>query len=167
MARWKLMTPHYLHLVDKTEWEYKETTRDGKQKRMTVQVPRFLHPHDPGDWNNTWGHGQSLEGEIIVCTPGTGASRDYEFLGDPTPDMMPLDDEAAAISAKFTERWSYKPDGETSYSQSMIDKFQLEQAAAVSKPQQMEIAGLDKLLESVTALVQHSASAPAASPRRA
>jgi hypothetical protein len=168
MARWKLMTPHYINLEEPTEWEYQEITRDGKPRRAKMKVPRYLDPRDPGDWNNSWGHGANAEGEIIVCTPGTGASRDYAFLGDPTPDMMPLDDDASAISAKFTNRWAYKPDNaDTSYSQSMIDKFQVEMSQAASQPQKVEIEGLGAVLETMTALLAAQAQqSAAASPLR-
>ena len=44
MARWKLMTPHYLN-VDGEEWEYQETDRQtGRPRGTKFRVPRLLDP---------------------------------------------------------------------------------------------------------------------------
>lgn len=147
MARWKLVESHYLNTKD-TQWEYKEIDRDtGRERRKQVSVPRFLNIEDPSDWTNSWGNKDNQTGEIIVCYEGKGEARDIVFFGDPTPGMMPVDDEARAISARFEQRWSYKPDtAEVSHSQSMIDRFEIEKAAAEAKPQQVEIAGLSELV---------------------
>lgn len=150
MARWKLMTPHHLNLVDPTEWEYSEASRDGKTKRLKLKVPRYLDPRDPSDWNNVWGPTGATEGEVIVALPGKGHPRDYEFLGDPTPDMIPIDDEAREVSASFEHRWAYKPENnDTSYSQSMIDKFQIEMAAKSAAPTEVTIPGLEGLVGAI------------------
>src|SRR5260370_20903891 len=98
MARWKLVTEHYLN-VPGTEWEYKETSREtGRQVRRVFPVPLHLDPNE----NNIADH--NYPGEIIVCHVGKGQGRDIEFVGPPTPDMQPLDDEAKAISAKLPQR---------------------------------------------------------------
>jgi hypothetical protein len=153
MARWKLMTAHYLNLVDPTEFEYKETDRRGKTIRKKYNVPRMLDPRDPDSWNNIWGANDDREGEVIICLPGKGAERDYEFLGDPSPDMIPLDDEAKAISASFESRWAFKPDGaEISYSQSLVDNIQAQMAETAAKPATVEIAGMDALIAAQTNL---------------
>ncbi len=151
MARWKLATPHYLNTVEPNEWEYKETDRKtGREKRMRIPVPRYFSPNDPSDWNNRWGGKDNEDGEVIVCQPGKGEDRDYAFLGDPSPNMIPIDDEAKEISASFAERWKYKSDIETpgSYSQSLIDKFQVEAAAIAAKP--VEIPGLSDLVAAIS-----------------
>lgn len=155
MARWKLMTSHYLNCAD-TVWEYKEVDRNtGRERRKQLPVPRFLDINDPGDWTNRWGgvgvaRGGSSDddgGEIVVCHEGKGEPRDITFWGDPTPDMMPLDDEAKAISASFAEHWRYKPDtAEISYSQSMVERFEADKAEIESRPQQVEIPGLADLV---------------------
>lgn len=151
MARWKLMAPHYLNLVVPSEWEHNETTRDGKSMRKRYIVPTMLDPRDPNCWTNTWGLKDNAEGEIILCRPGKGEPRDLEFESDPTPDMVPLDDEARAISAQFEPRWAYKPEGqEVSYSQSMIDKFQVEIGEIKSKPTEIAIPGLEALTAALT-----------------
>jgi hypothetical protein len=110
MARWLLTQPHYLKVVD-TFWEQTETDRvTGRQKKKKYPVPMHLDPHCAADWNNKPGSssanisrgGNSFdEGYITVCHAGKGEPHDYVFVGDPTPDMEPIDDEAKAISATF------------------------------------------------------------------
>lgn len=96
MARWSLMNAHYLN-VPGTEWEYKETTDSGKQGRKIFPVPLHLDPNNPRDHN--------YPGEIIVCHEGKGQPKDIVFVGPPTPDMTPLDDEAQAISDSMQPAW--------------------------------------------------------------
>src|SRR6266705_1767114 len=98
MARWRLRTGHYLN-VPGTEWEYKETDRTtGKTGRKVFAVPMLLDPNDPADHN--------YPGEIIVASAEDRAfPRDIIFLGDPTPDMEPIDDEAEAISEALASKW--------------------------------------------------------------
>lgn len=154
MARWKLMAAHYLN-VPGEKWEYTENDRKtGRVIRQAFKVPRLLDPTDPTCWTNRWGTKDDAEGEIIVCHEGKGQSTDQIFFGDPTPDMVPLDDEARELSASFEDKWRYKPEvAPQSFSQSLIDKFQLEQAALVAaKPAQVE--GMDKLTEAITELVK-------------
>lgn len=148
MARWKLMGPHYLNTTGHEEWEYSETDRKtGRPKRMKLPVPRFLDPREPSDWTTSWGRGDDREGEIIVCLPGRGQESDVAFLGDPTPDMVPMDDEAREITAGFTERWRYKPEGtDIPHSQSLIDGMQAQMAELQSKPQTVQVEGLDSLV---------------------
>src|SRR6266705_2613092 len=100
MARWRLLTGHYLN-VEGTEWEYKETDRNtGKQARKVFAVPLFMDPNDPSDHN--------YPGEIIVANIADRAfARDIIFLGDPTPDMEPLDAEAEAISESLAPKWTH------------------------------------------------------------
>lgn len=157
MARWKLMTAHYLK-VPGEEWEYQEQDRrTGRPNRVKMPVPRHLDPQDPSCWTNKWGTKDDAEGEVIVCHEGKGEKTDHVFFGDPTPDMMPVDDEAREISAKFTERWSYKPEtAPVSYSQSLVDKFQQEKAAIEAKPQQIEIPGLADLTTAMGAMVKQN-----------
>jgi len=160
--RWKLMCPHYLNTVEPTEWEYNETSRKtGKLIRKRFPVPRYLNTLDPGDWTNKWGGKDDEDGEIVVCHQGKGQSGDIEFIGDPTPDMVPLDDEAKALSKTFEARWSYAAteDMPISYSQSLIDRFEAERAEMQTKAQEVPgmsdlIATLGKLAESIAS--QHS-----------
>lgn len=154
MARWKLMTAHYINVAG-TEWEYQETSRGGESIRKRFPVPRLLDPIDPKCWTSRWGTKDDAEGEVIVCHAGKGDPKDTVFTGDPTPDMMPLDDEAKEISGRFTERWKYKPDIDTqSFSQSMINKFEAQMADIQSKPQKVEVDGLADLVTAIGALVE-------------
>jgi hypothetical protein len=160
MARWKLATAHYLNVED-NKWEYQEVSRTtGKTIRIQVPVPTLLDPTDPADFTHKWGHPQQpgvvsdIEGEIIVSRGPSVDSRDVMFVGDPTPDMIPLDDEAKVISASFAERWRYKPDTDNAvnYSQILIDQFQTTMSEVVAKPTKIE--GLDALIVAMTEVVK-------------
>jgi hypothetical protein len=104
MARWRLINAHYLNTVTPTEWEYKETDRgSGKQGRKIFHVPLYMDPRDPADHN--------YPGEIIVSNQFDKAfPKDIEILGDPTPDMEPLDEEAEAISESLQHKWVHPID---------------------------------------------------------
>ena len=156
MARWKLMGPHYLN-VEGTEWEYKETDRKtGREIRKKLPVPMFLDPRDPSECNYQWGNRDNQEGEIIVCWKGRGEDRDIVFHGNPTPDMVPLDAEAEEISASFTELWRYKPEVDPgTYSQSLVDRFQIEMAAVKSETKPAQVEGMAELISTMTKLVEH------------
>jgi len=103
--RWKLLSAHYLNvpkLPDGTavEWEHKETAREtGRTVRKLYPVPMLLDPKDPADWN--------YPEEIIVAWEGTPYSKDIIFLGEPTPEMEPLNTSAEEISARLHDRWSH------------------------------------------------------------
>lgn len=166
MARWKLMTSHYLNVPGEV-WQYTENDRKtGRPKRVDFPVPRLLDPADPTCWTKTWGSQGNEEGEVIVCHDGMGESSDIVFIGDPTPDMVPVDDEAKAISASFVERWRFKPEEATSsHSQSLVDKFQIEMAGIKSRP--AEVPGLADLTAMIGKLVEQNQTAIAAITRRA
>lgn len=153
MARWKLMTSHYLNVPNEI-WEYQETDRTtGKPVRRQFQVPKLLDVNDPQCWTNHWGNRDNAEGEIIVCHEGKGESRDQPFIGDPTPDMIPLDDEAREISASFENIWKIKPErvaGE--YSQSLVDRFNIEMMELRARPP--EVPGLTDLIGAIKSLVE-------------
>lgn len=157
MARWKLMTNHYLN-VPNNEWEYTETDRKTNRPiRKKFAVPRYFNILDPGDWSSRWGATKDNEdGEVIVCHEGKGESTDHVFFGDPTPDMQPIDEEAKTISASLSKKWETRPDfspGE--YSQSLIDKFQMSMAEAQAKSS--EIKGMDELLTSMKGVMESNA----------
>ena len=154
MARWKLTQPHYLN-VPGTKWEYTENSRtNGKPIRKQYDVPQYLHPDDPSDWTEvemTDQRGNAVQGIIVVCHEGKGNTKDIVFSGKPTPDMIPLDEEAKIISAKFEQRWRYKPEtSEGTYSQSLVDNLQTEMAkseALAAKPVQVE--GIAELVAAI------------------
>lgn len=105
--RWRLNSAHYLNVPElpdgtRVEWEHKETDRtSGRSVRKLYSVPIILNPNDQADCN--------YPGEIIVSSFVEGAripARDYIFIGDPTPEMEPLNDEAQAIIEPFRLEWA-------------------------------------------------------------
>lgn len=94
MARWKLMQPHYLNVeqideFEPIEWEYKEQDREtGRMRRKTFPVPMYI------------------PAESFVSN-GANSFGDIVFKGDPTPDMLPIDDEAKEISGRFESHWAH------------------------------------------------------------
>jgi hypothetical protein len=153
LARWKLAISHYLNTVKPVKWRYQETERStGENLEREYIVPRLLDINDPRCWTNRLVAGANVggsstnigaEGEVVVCTPGKGQPGDIEFLGDPTPDMIPMDEDAEAISASFQDHWAYKPDGvEPNYSQSIVDRHGEVEARA----SEVKVAGLDQLV---------------------
>src|SRR6266850_3346700 len=98
MARWKLTEKHYLN-VPGTRWEFQTVDRNtGRPQRKTYPVPLYLDPENSDDCN----YKDGFESWIIVAHEGKGEGRDIIFIGDPTPGMLPMDDEAKAISARFS-----------------------------------------------------------------
>lgn len=116
MARWRLTDKHYLngHFPgeERNEWEYRETDRTtGRMGRKTFVVPMYLDPDE--------------RGETIVCHEGKGRPQDIVFVGPPTPEMEPLDDEAQAITDKEKVKWIHPVESLSgNYSQSLIETFQ-------------------------------------------
>jgi hypothetical protein len=91
MARWRLKTAHYLMLSPASEWEYKETDQmTGNEARTVMKVPTYLDPKAR---------------TYVVCHKDKGQPGDLVFLGDPTDEMEPLDDEAIAISEARKPFW--------------------------------------------------------------
>ncbi|MDR3572268.1 MAG: hypothetical protein P4L50_00265 [Anaerolineaceae bacterium] len=153
MARWKLMTSHYLNTVRPAKWRYSAIDQaSGELLEKEFLVPRMLDINDPKCWTNraevgnpvsAGGHTADVGGEIVVCHQGKGLRTDIEFIGDPTPDMVPLDEEAQTISDSFEAHWAYKPDQpEMSYSQLVVDRSY----KVSSAPQPVEVKGLDGLV---------------------
>jgi hypothetical protein len=158
LARWLLTEPHYIKVLD-CFWEQTETDRvTGRQKKKKYPVPMHLDPKCAQDWNNkpgsSSGHisrgGNSWdEGFITVCQEGKGEAHDYVFVGDPTPGMEPIDDEARAISGKFD--WGNVADpfygSEMTFAERMI--FKMQDEAKAQQPAQNEA-----LNETLTMLAQ-------------
>jgi hypothetical protein len=119
MARWKLTVGHYLNTEPPVEIEFKETDRNtGRQARKVYKVPRLLDPKDAAD------HNYPELGEIIVCDGNNPEPRDIVFLGEPTPDMEPIDAEAKKISQRFIDsgKWTKKEEG-LDFGESLIKNF--------------------------------------------
>jgi hypothetical protein len=150
MARWKILTPHYLNSPG-VDWEYMEINRRTmRQERRKFDVPLLIHPEDPSCWTSRWGPQGQEEGECIVCQVGKGLPGDIEFLGDPTPDMIPVDAEAEEISKSFAARWKAGPEtlfGD--YSQSVLAKLQDQLVVAQTQPASTKVEGLDDLVGTI------------------
>jgi len=155
MARWKLTEPHYLN-VPGTKWEYTMQNRvTGKPNRKTFDVPLFLNPEDESDWNVREG----FDGYVAVCHEGKGLSSDIVFLGNPTPGMFPLDDEARELTAKFAGLW--KPTTGTdeeakmaSFSNQILNGLIDQMSDAQTKAAAPQaIQGMDQLLAAITQMM--------------
>lgn len=101
MARWKLTEPHYL-CVPGTFWEQVTTDRITQRPiRKQYPVPLHVDPRIDSDWTHK-DPLNPMDGWIVVCLAGKGEPRDIVIDQEPTPGMLPLDDEAREISAKYT-----------------------------------------------------------------
>ena len=157
MARWELMTAHYLNTAVPTEWEYKETnTETGRQARKVMIVPDYM------------------EEGTIVCQ-GDGERGDIEFIGKPTPDMSPLDPEAEAISDKYRAEWihpiesiSNKIELDDMTKQMMAEFAKQIGVAMVPNTSASQVSAEDfaKLQEQVAALAARNAELEKAQPAR-
>lgn len=154
MARWRLAAPHYL-TVPGNEWEYKETDRQtNKPKRVTFPVPMLLNPDDPSDWN--YKHGAD-QGEVIVTDGKNAQPKDIVFKGEPTPDMVPLDDEAKAISAKLEAKWKHPIDSlPGTYGEALLDQLQKEVAEVQATAKTAPVEGMTELLAAMTAMMKQN-----------
>ena len=153
MARWKLTAPHYLSVPD-TEWEFVETdTGSGKQVRHRYVVPMYLDPKDPSDCNR--------QGEIVVCWKNKGAQGDLVFVGEPTPEIEPLDDEAREISDSHRHKWSQYGGGfqGAGYAEGMLQDFQrqLSEASRRNPPAIDHSGEIAELKDQVAELVKQNA----------
>lgn len=156
MARWRLMQPHYLNTPG-TSWEYVENDRTtGKPIRRSFDVPTFLHPESPSDWNYKDGD----DGYIVVSNKQDNAyPKDYLFASDPTPDMEPLDDEAREISASFAGKWKHPIEslpGNGGYSQSILDGLQGQLADAQTKATEAQAEGMREILGTMAAMMKQN-----------
>ena len=100
MARWKLAAPHYILLIPRTKYKYEETDRQtGERNEAVFDVPRLLDPDSPRDCRTF--------GECVVCIGPPTVKGDWQMDGDPTPDMVPLDEEAEKISTARKPFWGH------------------------------------------------------------
>lgn len=103
MAKWRLVHDHYLNVSadqygEKIDYEYAETdAQTNRIRRRSWAVPMFI-PRDSIVTNKQ---------EDFDAYNGDVNHRPIVFLGDPTPDMMPVDEEATKISATFQAKWKH------------------------------------------------------------
>jgi hypothetical protein len=162
MARWKLITSHYLK-IEGTFWEQIETDRtSGKQIRKRYETPLLLDTADQSLWNdNTLRNprGELLDGDIVVAHRNSQHKEsDYLFTGDPTADMLPLDDEAKIITAKLQTVWNASPNEEVPYARKRIDELEMEQAKINSKQSTVKVEGLEDILQGMKALIEQNSA---------
>lgn len=152
--RWRLTAPHYLN-VPGTEWEYSEVdTRTGRPKRTRFHVPTFLDPSQPPSLDHP--NGKNIE--IIVCHGEPTQQGDIQFDGPPTPDMVPLNEEAITISQELEKTTWKHPINSLSgtFGEHLERQFEAElvKVRQTASPQPMpEVA---QLLAAVTAMMQQN-----------
>ena len=97
MARWKLNAPHYLP-IEGTFYEQKAVSNTGRPVTEKWPCHLYLDPNDPTQTNAE----DEATGERIVVVGTKPYKKDFVLAKEivPSPDMIPLDDEAAAISAR-------------------------------------------------------------------
>lgn len=157
MARWLIISPHYLNVTgsQKAEWQYTEVDRtNGRKKTKNFAVPTLLDPDDPSMWTEVRGRD---EGRICVSDGNNPADNDIIFVGEPTPDMIPIDDDAKKVSASFAKKWVHPIEGlEGSYGDQLIQQFQSELAKVQSTPATTKIEGLDAVLLAMTKMMEQN-----------
>lgn len=100
MARWRLISSHYLN-VPGNVWEQKELDQlTGKQGRKTYEVPLHLDVLNPTDYNYP-------DGIYVTNKADKAFPRDILFIGAATAEMEPLDAEAEKISAEVAKKWKH------------------------------------------------------------
>lgn len=155
MARWMLTEAHYLN-VPGNLWEQQITDRaTGRPVRKQFPVPLHLDPNIESDWNYKEQVGNNvIDGKIIVCHAGKGEPKDIVFEGEPSPGMLPLDDEAKTISAKYT--WTpTKGLDERSQADSFSQQLLVQLSASMDAVKQAppEIPGMGELMKALAAMM--------------
>ena len=156
MARWKLTEPHYLN-VPGTEWEQVLNDRITQRPiRHKYPVPMHLDPRIESDWNYR-DPLNPMDGEIHVAwANGRQGAKDIIFIGDPTPGMFPLDEEAREISAKFkwTPTVAVTDQAWEASNQSVILNTLIKQLAeATVAGQSPAPAGFEKFMEAMATMM--------------
>jgi hypothetical protein len=168
MARWKLISEHYL-MVPGTEWQYSENDR--KTNRPITKkfpVPLHLDPKAETDWNVVYraNDGKVYNGDIVVCLPGKGEPGDIEFTSHVTPDMEPIDDEAKAISEKLAHKWERPAEAEAGepYARSLLAHLESKTVETGGEMKELKdsLAALTDLVATLTkAVIAQQPTAPA------
>jgi hypothetical protein len=132
MARYRLNSAHYINALQwdgsPTEWEYTEQSLvNNRMVRRRFKVPMLLEPRDNACHN--------YPGEIIVASkPDERFPLDIIFEGDPTPDMIPLDEEARVRVQELSASWIHPIDSlPGNYSQSLLESLEKQLQAAASR----------------------------------
>ncbi len=157
MARWKLTEPHYL-AVEGIKWEYSEVDRvSGRPKRTQFPVPLHLDPNIESDWTHKL---DAWSGDIIISDGNDPDPKCLVYKGPVTPGMLPMDDEAKAITAKAAkDKWAptegLDPEAQNnSYTNKLlsgfIDQMTQMQSSAVAAP---PAAGMAEFMTAMTQMM--------------
>lgn len=160
MARWRLNEPHYLKVKGVT-WEYQETDRATmRQVRKSFPVPQHFHPDIEVDWTEVNGKGMGM---VVVSDGHNAHSTDVIFEGDPTPGMLPLDDEAREISARYKDKWKMPErlyeDAEGSYAGRMMDQYVESQGKVnmmLAEASSREVPGMSDFMKAMTDMMRQN-----------
>lgn len=168
MARWRLLEPHYLYLDPPVKWVYNEVDRvTGRPVRKEFEVPQYFHHESEIDWTefDLIGRGERVNGYVVV-TDGKGnfTPKDIKFKGEPTPGMYPLDEEAKAISAQYSAKWStpdkiWDMNADGSYSSRLTDHLVENQNKVnmhIAELAERRDAGFDKFMQAMTTMMQQN-----------
>ena len=161
MARWRLTEPHYLN-VDGTKWEYSEVDRiTGRPKRVQFPVPQYLNPNYEDDLKSFGqGQGDVSTWDIIVSDGNNPGPKDVIFKekdgspGQPTPGMLPLDDDAREITARYSKVWDAPSEG-PSFTQRLEESL-INQMTELrdSVKQAPQVEGLAELMATMTSMMK-------------
>jgi len=167
MARWRLTASHYLLTDPPTKWEQVEVDREtGQQARKEYVVPRLLDVSNPRDHN-------SPDGIIVANKFDPANRRDVVFLGNPGPDMDPLDAEAEAISESLKHKWIHPIESlpENGLAQALMAELRKGQPLSATGVDPTAFAALQQqvlaLIEQNAALIQKLEAKPEPVARRA
>ena len=156
MARWRLLEPHYLLTDPPNKWEYIETDRTtGRQIRKQYEVPTYFHHEIEADWTD------KVAGGVFISNGNGAHPTDIIFKGEPTPGMLALDDEAKAISGKYTKTWSlmdkmYDVNSPGDYGTQLADHFAQQQDKVnmqMSQLAESNARGFNDFMKTMTAMM--------------
>lgn len=166
MAIWKLRAAHYLNVPGTRYIRSEIDGETGEAIQHIFEVPRLLDPED------TRVHTPRGSGQILVANAaGKKANPSaWLFIGQPGPDMDPMDEEAEAISAKYRATWINPMDSLPEVDQGVamaaaIGKALAEQLAGLAigaKPAAAGSAEFDALQARIKELEEQLAAAPRA-----
>jgi len=123
------------------------------------KVPKHLDPRLEDDWNYR-PENNNMDGEIIVCWEGKGLSRDIIFEGNPTPGMLPIDDEAKEVSGKFswTPTQGIDEDSQRQSFYSRLGDTLIEQMSELKVARELSPvnSGMEKFMETMLVMMQQN-----------
>jgi hypothetical protein len=102
-------------------------------------------------------------GIVVVSDGHNSKPSDIVFEGDPTPGMLPLDDEAREISARFEKKWATPgrvyEEAEGSYAGRMMDQYVESQGKVnmlLAEASHREIPGMSDFMQVMTNMMKQN-----------